>query len=215
MRRLSILLALWFVADRACGADRYFPEGSLSTNADTDEWVHKRYVEVFNAFDEPSLLKLVEKGQAKSKRIFRLTWLRSFDNPVCITLTAGDQVKLTLKELERETPKRKLGRITRSETLTIDSAAFKKFTEFLDDAEYWQMEPATITNGIGGWHWSEESSNWIRSYGSGLDGATWMLEYCRDDEYFFVERWSPIKTRFGKACQELIKLSGLAPKRVY
>jgi hypothetical protein len=215
MRPVWSIAASLVLANGALAADRYLPDGSLSDDPDIHEWLHKRYVAVFKAFDEPSLLKTVEKREAKNKRIYRFTWLRSFDRPVCITLVAGDETKLTLKELDRKGDN-KLGKLA-TKSIPIGRADYQRFSNLLDDADYRQMEPVVTDKGVGAWRLSDGDHTWLRLAESHHDGATWLLEYCHDDEYFFVERWCPARSRFGKACLNLIKLSGLSvdPERIY
>src|SRR5260221_5614308 len=130
---LSTVLLLLF-SNCALSADRYFPDGSLSDDPEMHEWLHKRYVAAYKAFDEPSLLKIVEEGEAKNKRTFRFTWLRTFDRPVCVTLVAGDQIKLTLKELDGKGGY-KLGKLVPPKSIAIDRRDYQRFLDLIDDAD--------------------------------------------------------------------------------
>jgi hypothetical protein len=193
--------------------EKYFPNGSLAQRPDMHDHIHARYVEAFRAFGEPSLLSLVEQGKTEGVELYRFTWLRSFHRPVCITVrTELAKVMLTVKVLEGKGGY-DLKKLATAKTVELKREDFKRFEALLEDAEYRHM--VTKTAGEGSWFWSPEHKTWLRAYGGGNDGATWMLERCSGNTYFFAERWCPSKTRFGKACLHLIKLAELEGEEVY
>lgn len=211
----KILLAATFVlaAAQASATERYFPEGSLADTRDMDESHNETFAKAFRELDEPSLLTLVEKGATKGKRIYRFTWLRSFDRPICITLMADDRVTLIAKTLNGKG--REAKKLTVNKPVTISHADFEEFLRLLDDADYSKMI-ATESNADNHWCWSTTDRTWSRSYHSGKDGATWTLESCADECYSFAERWSPqSKSPFRKACLFMVKLGGLENEKVY
>jgi hypothetical protein len=214
MNRLTIALSLLIAVQSAFSAERYFPQGSLADSKENDAFRHEHFVKIFHEFNEPSFLTLVEKGAAKDKRMFRFTWLRSFDRPICITLIADGRMTLTSKALDgkgRQEPRKLVAPVP----VAVTGADFDQFLKLIDDADFWQMVP-TESNADNHWCWSGNDKTWFRAHHSGKDGATWTLEYCDENCYSFAERWSPTSTSaFRKACLFLVKLAGFENEKVY
>jgi hypothetical protein len=211
--RTSILCLLLFAIPTAVQVEKYFSDGSLHERPDMHEHRHARYAEAFKAFGEPSLLSLAEKENLEGVEIYRFTWLRSFHKPVCITARIETaKVALTVKVLDGKGGY-EVGKVATEKKLDVAYKNFKPFLSLLDEAEYRHMVVAA--SGQGDWFWDSDRKVWIRAYRGGKDGATWMLEYCTAGRYFFAERWSPSKSRFGKACLQLLLLAWLDKEEVY
>lgn len=211
MKILPFLVALSLLATNV-GEDRYFPDGSLGDDPEKHQSVHERYARMLKAFDEPSLMKAVENDDVKNRSIYRFTWLRSFHKPISIRLVKGDTITLTAKVLDGKggyDP----GKLATNVTVQISLEQFTRFESLLADADYRFLSPR-VTD-AGDWIWSPEDKSWRRVYGSGIDGAEWILESCSEDSYFFVQRWSPSKSRFGKACLYLVELSEVKVDDIY
>src|SRR5688572_7147410 len=114
--------------------------------------------------------------------------MRSFHKPVCLRLTIGEKTTLAVKVLSGKGGYA-LGKLETEKTLAIKQADVDEFLRLLDDAEYRHM--VASATGQGNWLWLADNNTWIRKHGSGYDGATWLLETCSGNQYFFAERWSP------------------------
>jgi hypothetical protein len=194
------------------GEERYFPDGSLGREPRLHTSRHTWYANALKAFGEPSLMRAVEKGATQGRTIYRFTWLRSFDRPVCITLDRGESVSLTVKVLDGKGGY-ELGKVTVNKTSQITQEQVARFQQLLQEAGYRVMSPRAT--GDHAWYWSAAHNTWLQKHSSGLDGAQWILEYCSGVEYFFVDRWSASKSPFGEACLYLVELSGIDVGDIY
>lgn len=152
---------------------------------------------------------------------YRLTWLRSFDDPVFITINKQDErYWLTLKKLnkpfvqyrevikfvppnvsEEEKKARQEEHDRMMDTLRLPPKiiADKRIEISENDWREFQRQLQTCN------YWSLQPTDPRRP---GLDGSNWIIEGHLKDKYWVVERWSP-KDSFRQCGEFLIRLSGL------
>jgi len=151
-----------------------------------NEWYSKH----LKAMDESSL-----NSMAGSDETYRFLWLRTFHHPIAIRVwRKGEERNMAFKELDGAggyDPGKLIANLTRR--LTTDE--WDKFIKLLQQASYWQL-PTESRNG-------------------GRDGAQWILEGKKDEQYHVVDRWSPEGGSYREACLYLLKLSGQKQKELY
>ncbi len=159
---------------------------------------------------------------------YRLTWLRSFDNPVVITLLRdGEKVWLTVKKLDRhpsfmktvykrglqfpKTSKKRRPKFNpddfKSETRDSIVLPNRQANLLVNETkelrtEDWENFEKLLTS-CGYWTMAPYDTDLF-----GLDGSQWIIEASSHNRYWFVDRWTP-KDCFKECGQYLIKLSRL------
>ncbi|HMG91754.1 MAG TPA: hypothetical protein VK589_16965, partial [Chryseolinea sp.] len=155
--------------------------------------------------------------------IYRFTWLRSFHNPVVLTIhKKDDKVWLTVKKLDRH-PQFMPTRII---TDLIPPKVGEPYdtTKRIDFEKYPIKQPDRHANlainemkSLSASEWNEFESMLTKidywnmrptQKSFGLDGAQWIIEAHSLHKYWFVDRWSP-EDDYKQAGLYLIKLSGL------
>lgn len=155
--------------------------------------------------------------------IYRFTWLRSFDNPVVLTINKkDDKVWLTVKKLDRHPQF--------MPTRVIADFVPPKFGEPYDTTKKMDLDKYPIeqpdrhanleineTKSLTATEWNEfenlltKTNYWTMSptqESFGLDGAQWIIEAHFLNKYWLVDRWSP-EDNYKQVGLYLIKLSGL------
>jgi hypothetical protein len=165
---------------------RHFPKQTFEPADDfLDEFVREWYSKHLAAMREPPLWC----GQAGAEVVYRFLWLRTFHNPIAIRVsrTAG-AARLELVRLSGsggydpgKVARRKDRQLTEDEWTTIVTA--------IESIGFWAMpshEPAI-----------------------GFDGAQWILEARRGDEWHVVHRWSPQDGFYLELGLLLLRLAGI------
>jgi len=126
--------------------------------------------------------------------VYRFTWLRSFNEPVAVTLTSladgSGQLRLRVTDHSRQ-------HLTVDRTIAVTAEQVATVAEIIDQAQFWRMPTQQPDHG--------------------LDGSEWILEGTKSGNYHIVTRWCAGKTPFGKAAFNLISLSGyeLTADKIY
>src|SRR6185503_15892511 len=122
---------------------------------------------------EPSL----SCGASSADETYRFTWLRTFHAPVIVRVSrSGDRRELTAVVLsgaggyEPGTVERKMER-------PLQPAEWRRLTAALALSGFWKLPLRDPQS-------------------SGADGARWLVEGRRGDEYHLVDRWSPDRGRY-------------------
>jgi hypothetical protein len=183
--------AVWFGAPHKQFADDiYFPMGVFSAQEGELLWIRKFYSSSLAAMEEPPL---------KDKRNieeYRFLWLRSFHPPVSVRLwQTGTQSYMSTKQLSNVgVPKNGeavfIKTLAVNETRSMTKEEWAHFQELLKKAEFWSM-PTTDETPIG------------------LDGAGWLLEGVKQDQYHVVHRQSPEDGTYREVCIYLMRVSGV------
>jgi hypothetical protein len=162
------------------------------------------------------------------QNVYRLTWLRSFDNPVFITLYKdGQKVWMTVKKLDRQPSFTKTvykldfnsPKVKERKHPKFNSDDFKSSTRdsvvlpnrnanlLIDERKELHVKDwehfEHLLNGCDYWHMTP-----FEIEPMGFDGSQWIIEASFADKYWFVDRWSP-KDCFRNCGEFLIKLSEL------
>jgi len=139
------------------------------------------YSDHLRAMNEPLLF-----NKKESKQIFRFTWLRTFDNPVAIRIEKSqDKIVLSWKLCDGAggyDP----GKLTISDSKTVNKETWNLFNKLVDRAHFWEMET-------------------LEKDPTGEDGEQWILEGKDEQRYHVVDRWSPKSGAYFDCCNFLIK----------
>jgi len=148
------------------------------------------YSKHLEAMNEPTLSTMTGHDET-----YRFLWLRSFHHPITIRIwRTGEVKKMVFKELDGQGGDLP-GKMIAHQTRRITSDGWKKLIGLIQEASYWQLP-------------TERED-------AGCDGASWILEGKKDEQYHLVERWSPQDGIYRKACLYLLKLSGHKPQEIY
>jgi hypothetical protein len=141
-------------------------------------------------------------GHLPAQRAFRFLWMRSFHEPIVVTVEKGASGQvLTVKMLDRPW------------SLGVDGVHIGKLTydrrRALTDSE-WQRLADLRPEGF----WKQAAAE---PETEGVDGAYWILDGVSWGERHSVKRWSPTAGPFRELCLAMLNLSGLtiAPDKVY
>jgi hypothetical protein len=119
---------------------------------------------------------------------YRFVWLKHQRNPVAVRVArAGDETAVVSVEADAHDPT-----VKRRHEFTAGGEVWTALREHLAAADFWNLAGDP-----------EEGER-------GLDGADWILEGRRGGMYHAVVRWEPKPGPFRAACEDLIKVSGLA-----
>jgi hypothetical protein len=173
-------------AQNAAWLRTYFPPHTFSGRAAdfTEQW----YARDFYALGEYPLWPVTD-----DQLVYRFTWLRSFHDPVSVTLIAMSdgtgELRLRVADLR--------GHLATDGRRSVTVEQMSSLAALIESAQFWQMP-------------TEDQRR-------GLDGAEWILEGTRDRNYHIVTRWCAGETPFGKAAFTLISLSGykLGNRKIY
>lgn len=177
----AAIFTAWFSAQRR----DYFPLALQSTYADCDVWhgiverqaaIDEFGVEWFSgalsAFDEPSL----SRRPAQSLRAVRLTWLRSFHDPIVVRIDAMPDGR------QRLTAKQQPGGAGFGPMPGLARA--RERVRILTPDEATALDAILLTNRF---FESPPSGCW-----GGVDGAEWILEgHDPSRGYQYRKRWAP------------------------
>ena len=140
----------------------------------------------------PYLAELCAMGEpplsVAGPEAYRFVWTRHLHNPVAVRVTrAGDDVAVVSVEADARDPATK-----RRHEFVATGDVWTALVAHLQSADFWKLAGDP-----------EEDER-------GLDGADWVIEGRRGDVYHSVIRWEPKPGPFRRACEDLIKVSGLS-----
>jgi hypothetical protein len=149
------------------------------------------YSKHLRAMREPSLLSRPDDGV----EIYRLTWLRTFQNPMIFRLQVDrfGGAQMIVKESDGSGGY-ETGVIVRDTSVNLESAVVTSLKNDLNRVAFWSM-PAALGE-------------------LQLDGSRWVLEGSRGGFFHVVARSSPLDSAFKNWCVSLMKLSGVNPGEV-
>ena len=144
------------------------------------------YSEHLKALDEPVLT------DSLPTKIYRFTWLRTFNNPIVIGLeNENDSITLYWKVCDGEggyLP----GKLIKHKKILLDLNVWTQFSQKIESIDFWNLQ--TTENDI-----------------FGTDGAQWILEGKELGKYHVVDRWSGGK--ISTVCMDLLKMTDLNIKK--
>lgn len=146
----------------------FFPPGVVAIpGRKDDEFARNWYSQSLRRMGEPSL----SCGPAIADISYRFLWLRTWGRPISVRVErTGGSTKLDAVELSGAggyDP----GTVARWRSILLEPADWERIARAIATAEFWSARP-TIE-------------------GLGADGARWIMEGRRKDNYHVVDRWSP------------------------
>lgn len=153
----------------------YFPERVLGDDSWEEKFKTEWYSKFLTALNEPSLW-MASKTQRMTS--YRFLWLRSFHHPVSVRLDVqSDGTALVRTTITSGHGGYEPGKIISSRTRKLNREQTRWFLNLVDEVKFWSLptNPPKDPNVVG------------------LDGAEWVLEGVKDNQYHVVDRWSPEK----------------------
>ena len=150
-----------------------------------DTFFVDRYTQKLRALGEHSLLK--EDG---SKEIYRLLWLRTFENPVVIRIERDKESYQLYWKVSSGKGGYEPGELTTYKSRQISKTEWNKFEELINKMEFWTSE--TVEKKL-----------------HGDDGSRWVIEGVSENGYHVTDRWTPKNNDYRTCGEFLIKLTDL------
>ena len=174
--------------------DTYFPEKIFfADRPDINRFITNRYCKHLKALEEPSVY---QQQPIKDKIIIRFTWLRTFDNPICLRLEKNYDGSGTLYVKKSSgAGGYEPGKIITNQKKEIPKLSVSATISSIETMDFWNMPTRMET--------------------SGLDGSHWIIEYLSKSRYHLVDRWSPTSGSIRDLGLNLLELSGLEVKEIY
>jgi hypothetical protein len=171
-------------------SDKYFfPRGSVGEqfkHFDQDEFVRSWYSKHLRAMSEPSL-----SCNPAGAETYRFLWLRTWGHPIAVRVaglsTSGVISAVELDGAGGYGP----GKILRSVNRQLSRDESDQVWAGLKAVDFWKM-PSRLPK-------------------SGMDGAQWIMEGRKAEQYHVVDRWSPQEGQYREFCLLLVKLAGVLP----
>ncbi len=169
MRSFLILSILCLLGTATRAQVKYFPNGSLSANHQSDEFSAKWYGKQLAALQEPSLW---ERSKTQQTESYRFLWLRTFHHPIAVRIDVSENgtSRLTTKMTSGKggyAP----GNLVRHLTVTLSKEQTDWFLGKIEEYKFWHLPSVQETGGE--------------------DGAQWIVEGIKNRSYHIVDRWSP------------------------
>jgi hypothetical protein len=161
--------------------EHYFPAATFAADAGGDDaFVRGWYSKHLRAMGEPSL------SCGATGRVYRFTWLRSFDHPVAVRITdRGRGGLLEAVELDGAggyAP----GSVLRRKSYVLGERDMARLRMAMAPA--WNLDATADDNG--------------------RDGAEWIIELAEDGRHHAVTRWSPREGLVRELGLRLLSMSG-------
>ncbi|NEV95076.1 hypothetical protein G3567_13105 [Psychroflexus sp. YR1-1] len=144
------------------------------------------YSEHLNALDEPVLCDTLPT------KIYRFTYLRTFDNPIVIRIENDNGTISIHWKVSDGAGGYEPGEIIERESKKLSMEDWKLIENKIDSIDFWNLP--TVETGL-----------------MGTDGSQWILEGKTLGQYKVVDRWCGGK--ISSVCKELIELTDLKLKK--
>jgi hypothetical protein len=149
-----------------------------------DSFVNSWYSHMLFALKEPVL-----KDYEGNKKVYRFTWLRSFNHPAVIRLEKQGNIVRLFSKVSNGAGGYEPGKIIFDTTLSLTQKQVDTLKQKLDIANFWTLQTETRDN-------------------NGKDGSEWIIEVLDDNQYHMVVRWTPTEgTAFRKIGEYLRSIS--------
>lgn len=125
-----------------------------------------------------------------SNEVYRLTWLRSFHNPVAIRIEKDGEMYSLYWKVCSGKGGYEPGQLTVDESKRISKDEWDNFQSLLRKVNFWQMKTVDREMPMD-------------------DGAQWILEGVNDNTYHVVDRQSPRDNDYFNCGNYLIKMTGI------
>jgi hypothetical protein len=173
LRNAILLAVLLLITASSHTQTTYFPKGTFSENMSDDQFWSGQFSGYLKAMQEPSLFASSKAGAHTRSQSYRFLWLRAFDYPVSVRFDLGKDgvAVLTLKKTNGvgSSP----GHLVEHRRRRLTKEQTDSFLNQVNELGFWQL-PGHEGSIVGG-----------------ADGAQWIIEGFKENEYHVVQRWSP------------------------
>jgi hypothetical protein len=167
------------------------------------EYTRDKYFQSFSQFVENNDFNAISYIFEDSKPVanfdsteltegYRFFWLRTFHNPVLITIVAeGEGGQLNIRVTDGEggyDP----GRLIRNENISLKKDQMEILRKVIHNNPFWEDAPANQL---------------------GLDGAEWYIEVKQLNKHYKGRQWSPDEGKIRTVGLYMLELSGLEIKK--
>lgn len=154
----------------------------------TAQWYQKQ----LDALKEPSF---EDFRRADVPEAVRFVWLRTFHNPVAISVAvSADRSGALVLKVASGKGGYDPGRLETDTSIKLTSDQIDMLRRTIESNKFWERTPPDR---------------------AGFDGARWIIEVKRGGQYHFVDEWTPEDGPVRNLGQHLIELSGYVPGEVY
>ena len=158
------------------------PEGISRSDA---EWYSKH----LTAMDEAPLWR------DRDATVYRLLWLPSFDNPVCVRIDrTAEGARLHARVLDGKGGSEP-GQVAIDRWLTLDDGRWRELERLLEAASFWDLPTKPKDHG-------------------GFDGDQLIVEGVQGSRYHVVERWMP-DPAYARLCRYMLDLTGMNVEKAW
>lgn len=165
----------------------FFPQSTFHSRPDLDAFVRKWYSQQLSAMKEPSL----SCGASPGTEAYRFTWLRTFHHPIAVRITWSEEGgELTSVELDGAGGYEP-GSILKTARRPLPEGEWSVLKASVERLRFWAMPTRPSADP------------------SGADGAQWITEGRRGDEYHIVDRWSPKTGSYRDMGLQFLRLAGI------
>ena len=170
-RKLALWALVAAMSAPLCAQTKYFPDGVFGSEGKVSDSHADWYTKQLRSMAEPPLWNLSKDPQV---RVYRFTWIRSFDPAIVVRLTVQkDGTGILVTKITRK-PGYARGSLASSRARHVSKDIVAGFENHVQQLGFWEM-PTYL-----------ENPDFI-----GVDGAQWLMEGVRDGRYHVVDRWSP------------------------
>jgi hypothetical protein len=176
-------------------AVRYFQSGVLAPEPDLERMMRRFYSAHLAALREPSLRY---PGAGEEREVYRLLWLRTFQEPVAVRVVFSPDAGATLfVKITDGYGGYEAGRLRSRRVRALSVAEIATLRAALARAAFWSqpVEDAARRTGI--------------------DGVRWIVEGADRGRYHVVHRWSPESGPFKDLGLILLKLGQVRTDPLY
>ena len=126
---------------------------------------------------------------------YRFVWLRTFDRPIVVTITASDDGRTEVRsKVFSGQSGFGFGEIEHEVTITNHSTTV---TALITDLDRWLRYVPEFDGNFG------------------LDGSTWMIDGVKDGKYYIVHRWSPASGWVRDIGLRFLEEANIKEKKIY
>ena len=171
--------------------ENFFPKGSFGNKKVVEDLVQNWYGKHLASMEEPILFRKA------SGKVYRFTWLRSFDSPMVFRISKNrkNSFKLVVKKTDGHGGYEAGEIIFNKDIQLTNSQSGPLLGKIEKECEFWKM-PSQINE-------------------DGHDGAQWILEGIKEGKYHMVDRQSPVKGCMYEIGKMFMDLSGVQIDNVY
>lgn len=127
-------------------------------------------------------------------KVYRFTYLRSFENPIVVRLESNNESISIYWKVSNGAGGYNTGEITENKMKKLTVEDWNKFEQKINEIEFWDLPSVELNI-------------------NGLDGSQWILEGKTSNKYHVVDRWTGGK--ISSACKGLIDLTDIKDKDIY